>query len=116
MSVHVKGLGRSEQGSTDHIKVKLKNDSYGLGANASYEVSYQINMFIYHFMPPEKHKWLVFLMLIYTVYILFQDNWIAHQDDFNELLAQLNNHHGQNKNIGMHIYEKRNRLALLSTV
>ncbi|TNM94993.1 hypothetical protein fugu_017752 [Takifugu bimaculatus] len=57
-----KGLGRSEQGSTDHIKVKLKNDSYGLGANVSYE-----------------------------------DNWIAHQDDFNELLAQLNNHHGQNK-------------------
>uniref|UniRef100_A0A3Q3X5F9 G-patch domain-containing protein n=1 Tax=Mola mola TaxID=94237 RepID=A0A3Q3X5F9_MOLML len=57
-----KGLGRSEQGSTDHIKVKLKNDSYGLGANASYE-----------------------------------DNWIAHQDDFNELLAQLNNHHAQNK-------------------
>uniref|UniRef100_A0A3B5L8H8 PIN2 (TERF1) interacting telomerase inhibitor 1 n=1 Tax=Xiphophorus couchianus TaxID=32473 RepID=A0A3B5L8H8_9TELE len=23
------------------------------------------------------------------------DNWIAHQDEFNELLAQLNNHHGQ---------------------
>ncbi|TWW68934.1 PIN2/TERF1-interacting telomerase inhibitor 1 [Takifugu flavidus] len=60
-----KGLGRSEQGSTDHIKVKLKNDSYGLGANVSYE-----------------------------------DNWIAHQDDFNELLAQLNNHHGQNKSSG----------------
>uniref|UniRef100_A0A3Q0QUI8 PIN2 (TERF1) interacting telomerase inhibitor 1 n=1 Tax=Amphilophus citrinellus TaxID=61819 RepID=A0A3Q0QUI8_AMPCI len=56
-----KGLGRSEQGSTDHIKVKVKNDSYGLGANASYE-----------------------------------DNWISHQDDFNELLAQLNNCHGQN--------------------
>uniref|UniRef100_A0A665V4U0 PIN2 (TERF1) interacting telomerase inhibitor 1 n=1 Tax=Echeneis naucrates TaxID=173247 RepID=A0A665V4U0_ECHNA len=56
-----KGLGRSEQGSTDHIKVKVKNNSYGLGANASYE-----------------------------------DNWIAHQDDFNELLAQLNNCHGQN--------------------
>lgn len=33
-----------------------------------------------------------------------QDNWIAHQDDFNELLAQLNNHHGQNKSSGMHIY------------
>ncbi|KAK7906865.1 hypothetical protein WMY93_015477 [Mugilogobius chulae] len=56
-----KGLGRSEQGATDHIKVKVKNDSYGLGANASHE-----------------------------------DNWIAHQDDFNELLAQLNNCHGQN--------------------
>ncbi|XP_068198013.1 PIN2/TERF1-interacting telomerase inhibitor 1 [Antennarius striatus] len=56
-----KGLGRSEQGSTDHIKVKVKNDSYGLGTTASYE-----------------------------------DNWIAHQDDFNELLAQLNSHHGQN--------------------
>lgn len=56
-----KGLGRSEQGSTDHIKVKVKNDSYGLGANASYE-----------------------------------DKWIAHQDDFNELLAQLNSCHGQN--------------------
>lgn len=35
---HVKGLGRSGQGATDHIKVKVKNDSYGLGANASYEV------------------------------------------------------------------------------
>lgn len=56
-----KGLGRSEQGSTDHVKVKVKNDSYGLGANASYE-----------------------------------DKWIAHQDDFNELLAQLNSCHGQN--------------------
>ncbi|XP_037541349.1 PIN2/TERF1-interacting telomerase inhibitor 1 [Nematolebias whitei] len=56
-----KGLGRSEQGSTDHIKVKVKNDNHGLGANASHE-----------------------------------DNWIAHQDEFNELLAQLNNHHGQN--------------------
>uniref|UniRef100_A0A8C4ECJ1 PIN2 (TERF1) interacting telomerase inhibitor 1 n=1 Tax=Dicentrarchus labrax TaxID=13489 RepID=A0A8C4ECJ1_DICLA len=56
-----KGLGRSEQGSTDHIKVKVKNNNYGLGTSASYE-----------------------------------DNWIAHQDDFNELLAQLNNHHGQN--------------------
>ncbi|KAG7242980.1 hypothetical protein INR49_017671 [Caranx melampygus] len=58
-----KGLGRTEQGSTDHIKVKVKNDSYGLGANASHE-----------------------------------DKWIAHQDDFNELLAQLNNCHGQNNN------------------
>ncbi|XP_047429987.1 PIN2/TERF1-interacting telomerase inhibitor 1 [Mugil cephalus] len=56
-----KGLGRSEQGSTEHIKVKLKNNSYGLGANTSHE-----------------------------------DSWIAHQDDFNDLLAQLNNCHGQN--------------------
>ncbi|XP_068610151.1 PIN2/TERF1-interacting telomerase inhibitor 1 [Brachionichthys hirsutus] len=56
-----KGLGRSEQGATDHIKVKVKNDGYGLGATASYE-----------------------------------DNWIAHQEDFSELLAQLNSHHGQN--------------------
>ncbi|KAK2856296.1 hypothetical protein Q5P01_005031 [Channa striata] len=56
-----KGLGRTEQGSTDHIKVKVKNNNYGLGANASHE-----------------------------------DNWIAHQDDFNELLAQLNNCHSQN--------------------
>lgn len=31
-----------------------------------------------------------------------QDNWIAHQDDFNELLAQLNNHHGQNSSNGMY--------------
>ncbi|XP_026174741.1 PIN2/TERF1-interacting telomerase inhibitor 1 isoform X2 [Mastacembelus armatus] len=56
-----KGLGKSEQGATDHIKVQVKNNGYGLGANASCE-----------------------------------DNWIAHQDDFNELLAQLNNCHGQN--------------------
>nr|XP_020472947.1 PIN2/TERF1-interacting telomerase inhibitor 1 isoform X1 [Monopterus albus] len=57
-----KGLGRSEQGATDHIKVKVKSNSLGLGANTSYE-----------------------------------DNWIAHQDDFNELLAQLNSCHGQNE-------------------
>ena len=24
-----------------------------------------------------------------------EDNWIAHQDDFNQLLAELNNCHGQ---------------------
>ncbi|CAB1454855.1 unnamed protein product [Pleuronectes platessa] len=34
-----KGLGRTEQGSTDHIKVKVKNNSYGFGTSASYEVS-----------------------------------------------------------------------------
>ncbi|KAL6096038.1 pinx1 [Pungitius sinensis] len=56
-----KGLGRNEQGSTDNIKVKVKNNHCGLGTTASYE-----------------------------------DNWIAHQDDFNELLAQLNDCHGQN--------------------
>ncbi|KAM4632787.1 PIN2/TERF1-interacting telomerase inhibitor 1 [Polymixia lowei] len=56
-----KGLGRSEQGSTEHITVKLKNNSLGLGTTASHE-----------------------------------DNWIAHQDDFNQLLADLNNCHGQN--------------------
>lgn len=33
------GLGRSEQGSTDHIKVKVKNNNHGLGTTASYEVS-----------------------------------------------------------------------------
>ncbi|CAL8316272.1 unnamed protein product [Merluccius merluccius] len=56
-----KGLGRSQQGSTEHIKVKVKNNNLGLGTNASYE-----------------------------------DNWIAHQDDFNQLLADLNNCHSQN--------------------
>ncbi|KAJ8008684.1 hypothetical protein DPEC_G00080970 [Dallia pectoralis] len=55
-----KGLGRTEQGSTEHIRVKVKNNQLGLGTTASYE-----------------------------------DNWIAHQDDFNQLLADLNNCHGQ---------------------
>ncbi|XP_054617563.1 PIN2/TERF1-interacting telomerase inhibitor 1 [Dunckerocampus dactyliophorus] len=55
-----KGLGKSEQGATDHIKVKIKNNHHGLGASASQE-----------------------------------DNWIAHQDDFNDLLAELNSCHGQ---------------------
>ncbi|XP_036406305.1 PIN2/TERF1-interacting telomerase inhibitor 1 [Megalops cyprinoides] len=55
-----KGLGKSEQGATEHIKVKVKNNSLGLGNTANYE-----------------------------------DNWIAHQDDFNQLLAELNNCHGQ---------------------
>ncbi|XP_073672984.1 PIN2/TERF1-interacting telomerase inhibitor 1 [Garra rufa] len=56
-----KGLGKSEQGATEHIKVKVKNNSLGLGTAVSHE-----------------------------------DNWIAHQDDFNQLLADLNNCHGQN--------------------
>ncbi|XP_026050900.1 PIN2/TERF1-interacting telomerase inhibitor 1-like [Carassius auratus] len=56
-----KGLGKSEQGSTEHIKVKVKNNSLGLGTSVNNE-----------------------------------DNWIAHQDDFNQLLAELNNCHGQN--------------------
>lgn len=56
-----KGLGKSEQGATEHIKVKVKNNSLGLGTAINNE-----------------------------------DNWIAHQDDFNQLLAELNNCHGQN--------------------
>nr|XP_015207679.1 PREDICTED: PIN2/TERF1-interacting telomerase inhibitor 1 [Lepisosteus oculatus] len=56
-----KGLGRCEQGATEHVKVKVKNNSLGLGSSASYE-----------------------------------DNWIAHQDDFNKLLADLNTCHAQN--------------------
>ncbi|XDV41954.1 hypothetical protein PO909_010723 [Leuciscus waleckii] len=56
-----KGLGRSEQGSTENIKVKAKNNKLGLGTSVNNE-----------------------------------DNWIAHQDDFNQLLAELNNCHGQN--------------------
>ncbi|KAG7316632.1 hypothetical protein KOW79_020173 [Hemibagrus wyckioides] len=56
-----KGLGKSEQGATEHIKVKVKNNSLGLGTANNHE-----------------------------------DNWIAHQDDFNQLLAELNNCHGQN--------------------
>uniref|UniRef100_A0A667X204 G-patch domain-containing protein n=1 Tax=Myripristis murdjan TaxID=586833 RepID=A0A667X204_9TELE len=55
-----KGLGKGEQGSTEHIKVKVKNNNLGLGTTASYE-----------------------------------DNWIAHQDDFNQLLAELNSCHRQ---------------------
>ncbi|XP_061610469.1 PIN2/TERF1-interacting telomerase inhibitor 1 isoform X3 [Phyllopteryx taeniolatus] len=58
-----KGLGRSEQGATEHVQVKVKNNCYGLGAQGSQE-----------------------------------DNWIAHQEDFNDLLAQLNNCHGRNNN------------------
>ncbi|XP_060773635.1 PIN2/TERF1-interacting telomerase inhibitor 1 [Neoarius graeffei] len=56
-----KGLGKSEQGATEHIRVKVKNNSLGLGNLVNNE-----------------------------------DNWIAHQDDFNQLLAELNNCHGQN--------------------
>ncbi|XP_075454812.1 PIN2/TERF1-interacting telomerase inhibitor 1 isoform X1 [Ascaphus truei] len=54
-----KGLGAQEQGSTEHIKVKVKNNSLGLGASVTHE-----------------------------------DNWIAHQDDFNQILAELNTCHG----------------------
>ncbi|KAF7665783.1 hypothetical protein LDENG_00133690 [Lucifuga dentata] len=68
-----KGLGRSEQGSTDHIKVKLKNNNHGLGANASHE-----------------------------------DNWIAHQDDFNDLLAHLNSCHSQSNSNDSQPEEQKN--------
>ncbi|KAM9315353.1 LOW QUALITY PROTEIN: PIN2/TERF1-interacting telomerase inhibitor 1 [Gastrophryne carolinensis] len=54
-----KGLGAKEQGSTEHVKVQVKNNTLGLGAAINYE-----------------------------------DNWLAHQDDFNQLLAELNNCHG----------------------
>ncbi|XP_040204024.1 PIN2/TERF1-interacting telomerase inhibitor 1 [Rana temporaria] len=54
-----KGLGAQEQGSTEHIKVQVKNNTMGLGACNNYE-----------------------------------DKWIAHQDDFNQLLAELNDCHG----------------------
>ncbi|XP_069831914.1 PIN2/TERF1-interacting telomerase inhibitor 1 [Dendropsophus ebraccatus] len=54
-----KGLGAQEQGSTEHIKVQVKNNTLGLGASNNHE-----------------------------------DNWIAHQDDYNQLLAELNSHHG----------------------
>ncbi|KAM6366759.1 LOW QUALITY PROTEIN: PIN2/TERF1-interacting telomerase inhibitor 1 [Alca torda] len=55
-----KGLGAQEQGNTEHIKVRVKNNTLGLGATINYK-----------------------------------DNWIAHQDDFNQLLAELNDCHGQ---------------------
>ncbi|XP_064506884.1 PIN2/TERF1-interacting telomerase inhibitor 1 [Pseudopipra pipra] len=55
-----KGLGAQEQGNPEHIRVKVKNNTLGLGANINNE-----------------------------------DNWIAHQDDFNQLLAELNSCHGQ---------------------
>ncbi|XP_040283104.1 LOW QUALITY PROTEIN: PIN2/TERF1-interacting telomerase inhibitor 1 [Bufo bufo] len=54
-----KGLGAQEQGSTEHVKVQLKNNTLGLGVSTNHE-----------------------------------DNWIAHQDDFNQLLAELNDCHG----------------------
>ncbi|XP_018599391.1 PIN2/TERF1-interacting telomerase inhibitor 1 [Scleropages formosus] len=57
-----KGLGKEEQGATEHIKVKVKNNTLGLGTNVNHE-----------------------------------DNWIAHQDDFNQILADLNNCHGQSE-------------------
>lgn len=56
-----KGLGANEQGATENIKVKPKNNTVGLGASKSHE-----------------------------------DNWIAHQDEFNQLLSKLNDCHGQN--------------------
>ncbi|KAM8953429.1 PIN2/TERF1-interacting telomerase inhibitor 1 [Pelodytes ibericus] len=55
-----KGLGAKEQGSTDHIKVQVKNNTLGLGAAINHE-----------------------------------DNWIAHQDDFNQILAELNKSHSK---------------------
>uniref|UniRef100_A0A5F4WCK5 G-patch domain-containing protein n=1 Tax=Callithrix jacchus TaxID=9483 RepID=A0A5F4WCK5_CALJA len=55
-----KRLRAQEQGATDHMKVKVKNNHLGLGATINNE-----------------------------------DHWIAHQDDFNQLLAELNTCRGQ---------------------
>ncbi|CAI9552184.1 unnamed protein product [Staurois parvus] len=33
-----KGLGAQEQGSTEHVKVQVKNNTLGLGASNNYEV------------------------------------------------------------------------------
>ncbi|XP_043538336.1 PIN2/TERF1-interacting telomerase inhibitor 1 isoform X1 [Chiloscyllium plagiosum] len=55
------GLGAHEQGSTENIKVQIKNNTVGLGATKDHE-----------------------------------DNWIAHQDEFNQLLSELNVCHKQN--------------------
>ncbi|CAH1786248.1 unnamed protein product, partial [Owenia fusiformis] len=53
-----KGLGAKEDGDVDHISIKHKADSRGVGCSV-------------------KHA----------------DNWIAHQDDFNSILANLNADH-----------------------
>ncbi|XP_078069076.1 PIN2/TERF1-interacting telomerase inhibitor 1 [Mustelus asterias] len=60
-----KGLGAREQGSTENIKVQIKNNTVGLGAAKNHE-----------------------------------DNWIAHQDEFNQLLSDLNDCHAQNGSPG----------------
>lgn len=44
------GLGKSEQGATDHIKVKVKNNSLGLGTNASHEVRTLLIYFSCHLL------------------------------------------------------------------
>ncbi|XP_077566445.1 PIN2/TERF1-interacting telomerase inhibitor 1 [Stigmatopora nigra] len=61
-----KGLGRSEQGIVDIVKVRMKKDLHGFGLGTKSDGTKDI---------PE-------------------DKWIKHQDDFNDLLAQLNECHG----------------------
>ncbi|GAV02649.1 hypothetical protein RvY_13187 [Ramazzottius varieornatus] len=53
------GLGANRQGATEHVHMKFKDDSLGLGCTIQHE-----------------------------------KNWLAHNDDFNDLLSFLNQQHG----------------------
>lgn len=54
---------------------------------------------------------------LYSCGWYLQDNWIAHQDDFNQLLAELNNCHGQGETgrfmLGSIRCWKLNRVSIL---
>ena len=54
-----KGLGLNENGQTEHVKISLKQDQLGVGADKK-----------------------------------TGDNWLAHTDAFNDLLASLNGNVG----------------------
>lgn len=70
----MKGLGRSEQGSTENIKVKVKNDNYGLGTMASYEVSlfptFDATLELSLLVAPLIFKWRFVAGLLYFVVVV----------------------------------------------
>lgn len=65
--LYLQGLGRSEQGSTDHIKVNVKNNNHGLGANASHEVS---AVKTHKFISESKLAFFISSELTYMVFLL----------------------------------------------
>ncbi|GAB1298999.1 PIN2/TERF1-interacting telomerase inhibitor 1 [Apodemus speciosus] len=92
-----KGLGAQEQGATEHIKVKVKNNHLGLGATNNNEFLCVIVLAVL-----ELTLWIrlvtnsqISACLCLPSAGVKVDSWIAHQDDFNQLLAALNTCHGQ---------------------
>lgn len=73
----------------------MKNNSLGLGTTISNEVRACTDRLCLLIRIVSLNRVKTCGMIIGAI-VNLQDNWIAHQDDFNQLLADLNSCHGQN--------------------